>query len=96
MESKSKQNRKEGERKEEMTRKEERGARREWLAIVALVFELVGPLFPQAQVAGLQLPITFFYVQDQRIFLKEAMENEILSLVLLKQKSRNLYRESIG
>lgn len=71
MESKSRKNRKERGKKRRMTRKEERGARREWLATVALVFELVGPLFPQEQIAGLQLPITFFYVQNQRIFLKK-------------------------
>ena len=41
-----------GARKQEMTRKEERRTRREWLAIVILVFELVGLLVPPEQVVG--------------------------------------------
>lgn len=58
------------------------------------MFKLAGPLVPQDRHSGQvgsQHTITFFYVQNQGIFLKEAKENEVLNLVLLKQKSENFY-----
>lgn len=54
--------------------------------------ELAGHLTPQDEVEG-RIPThnRLFICPGQGIFFKEAMENKMLNLVLLKQKSENFY-----
>lgn len=77
-----------------MTKKEERGARREWLATAASVFKLAGPSFIRMGTEGrISTHNHLFLCPEQRLFFfffKVAMENEVLNFAL-KKKSENVY-----